>query len=90
VLFTPSALVQRCESLGCDYLVLPIIFASQDLIDTASSLGIKVWNYGIETGPADKADIMYLASLGIAGFIVDQPIELLEYFTDLVPAKQSR
>ena len=47
-----SLVVQRAESLGCDYLVLPIIFASQPLVDAATSKGLEVWTYGSE----DKRD----------------------------------
>lgn len=69
ILFRQSQIIDSCRSLNCDYLVLPVIFASSSLIGTAKSNGIDVWVYGID----DKRDFNYLAKRGVNGFIVDHP-----------------
>jgi glycerophosphoryl diester phosphodiesterase len=81
VLFQPSAIVERGEDLGCSYLVLPIMFATQALVDAASSKGIEIWTYGAE----DVQDLDYSAQRGIGGLIVDHPRNAIAHFHDWPP-----
>ena len=69
VLFRQSEILDRCRDLGCDYLILPEIFANKSLIENAKSDGLNVWVYGVD----DKRDFNFLANRGITGFIVDHP-----------------
>ncbi len=68
-LFSPSTIIERCEGLGCDYLVLPVIFTSPRFVDEASARGIEVWSYGSD----DDRDLAFSAAHGIRGVIVDDP-----------------
>ncbi|MDF1812620.1 MAG: glycerophosphodiester phosphodiesterase family protein [Verrucomicrobiales bacterium] len=69
VLFRPGSILDRADSLNCRYLVLPILFTSQPLIDAAQSRDIHVWSYGSD----DPVDAMHSAGRGISGLIVDHP-----------------
>lgn len=73
VLFNPSQIINRCQCLECEYLVLPVIFASGSLINSAKMAGVDVWVYGIE----DRRDFDYLAQRGVSGFIVDFPENII-------------
>lgn len=76
VLFNPGALIERCEELGCDYLVLPVIFANSALIHDATEAGLKVWVYGTD----DESDLRHLIGLGVSGLIVDHPDQTSKLF----------
>ena len=90
VLFWPSQIIRRCESLGCDYLVLPVIFCNQSLVDEAAARRIEVWVYGTD----DQRDLLHLAGRGIGGFITDHPLQASRLFAGRgdeprVPAKRN-
>jgi len=74
--FGYSFILQRCEKLGCDYLILPAVFLNQSLIDDARSKGLNVWAYGSE----DPRDWRQSAQRGITGLIVDQPMNVAQAF----------
>jgi glycerophosphoryl diester phosphodiesterase len=78
VLFTPSEIIRRCEIISCDYLVLPVIFANQSLVDAAETRRINVWVYGTD----DELDLRYLTGLGIGGFITDRPQRTMKLFAN--------
>lgn len=67
VLFRPSSILDHCEDLGCDLLVLPMIFANQYLINGANRKKISVWTYDSE----DARDWRHCQLRGIRGLIVD-------------------
>ena len=67
VLAHHSLVIDRAQSLDCDYLVLPIIFANQPLVDAANSSGLEVWIYNSE----DEKDWQRSIDRGIRGLIVD-------------------
>jgi glycerophosphoryl diester phosphodiesterase len=67
VLCWPSSILQNCEYLDCDILVLPMIFANQYLIDGANQKEISVWTYDSE----DARDWRHCQLRGIGGLIVD-------------------
>jgi glycerophosphoryl diester phosphodiesterase len=77
-LFSPPRIVARCEELGCRYLVLPIIFSDQELVDMALAAGIEVWVYGTD----HPADLEHAAGRGITGLIVDDPKAAVKMFSD--------
>jgi hypothetical protein len=81
VLFTPSRIINRCETLGCHLLVLPTIFANQSLVDAARSKGVSVWIYGSD----DKLDHEYFAGRCISGLIVDDPEKAMNCFEGRSP-----
>ena len=66
--FGHSFIIQRCDRLECDYLILPAIFLNQSLIDDAKSRGLAVWTYGSD----DERDWSHSTRRGITGLIVDQ------------------
>jgi glycerophosphoryl diester phosphodiesterase len=74
ILFHQSEIITRCEFLDCDYLVLPVIFANEQLINDAKSSGRDVWVYGTDNG----LDFNVLANRGVSGFIVDKPKEAMD------------
>lgn len=78
VLFAPFTIVRRCEQLGCDYLVLPVIFASPSLIDAAKVRGFEVWVYGTE----DELDLRFFARCDIDGLIIDNPRRTMRLFSN--------
>ncbi len=65
--FGQSFLLDRCEALGCDTLVLPRVFLKKSLIRSATSKGITVWAYGSDDPTAWSKAI----NLGVTGLIVD-------------------
>ncbi len=76
VLLCPGEITNRCRLLDCNYLVLPVIFANQSIVDAAQSRGIQVWVYGTD----DERDLRYLAKCGISGFIVDSSEDAMAVF----------
>lgn len=74
VLQGPAKIIERCRTAGIEILVLPILFASQSLVDAARSEGLRVWVYGSE----NEADLRYAAARGINGLIVDNPSKAIE------------
>ena len=78
VLFAPSQIINRCETLGCRLLVLPTIFANQSLVDAARSKGISIWVYGSD----DRLDHKHFAERSINGLIVDDPENAMECFDE--------
>ena len=81
VLFTPSRIIARCEKLGSRLLVIPTIFASQSLVETAQSKGLDVWIYGSD----NELDHKHFAGRGIKGLIVDNPKDAMKCFEGQVP-----
>ncbi|MDP4624775.1 MAG: glycerophosphodiester phosphodiesterase [Akkermansiaceae bacterium] len=81
VLFTPSKIINRCETLGCHVLVLPTIFANQSLINTARSEGFAVWVYGSD----NILDHQYFSANGVSGLIVDDPQKAMDCFEGRSP-----
>lgn len=79
--FKPSEILNRCEDLGRDRLVLPVLFSSQPLVEMATSKGIAVWIYGTE----DLRDLDHSAMRGIGGLIVDPPGEAVAHFANWRP-----
>lgn len=77
-LFMPGQVLERCKRLGCDYLVLPIIFASDSLIERAKKKDLKVWVYGSD----DKGDLVDLSRRGVTGLIVDLPEKAVGHFAN--------
>lgn len=75
-LLDPTEIVTRCERLKCDYLVLPIILADEELVRTACAKGLLVWVYGSD----DILDWEHSARRGISGLIVDDPESAVRYF----------
>ena len=49
VLFTPGAIIDRCETISCDYLVLPIFFASDSLVKSAKKKALTFGFMGATT-----------------------------------------
>lgn len=76
VLFAPSKIIERCQARGCEYLVLPIIFTNQWLVDEANARGISVWTYGTD----NEVDLTHAAGRGIGGVIVDRPESAMSLF----------
>lgn len=67
VLCWPSSILNDCEYLGCNLLVLPMIFANQYLVNGAIQKEISVWTYDSE----DARDWRHCQLRGISGLIVD-------------------
>ena len=78
VLFHPGSILDHCENLDCHYLVLPIIFANDSLVDKAKEKGIDVWIYGSDN-VQDHDDS---AKRGITGLIVDRPADAVKNFAE--------
>lgn len=76
VLFSPASIISRCKEIDCDYLVLPIFFASDSLVQLAKQNGIDVWMYGSD----DAEDHKQAVQRGITGLIVDRPYEAMKQF----------
>lgn len=68
VLFLPSQIIKRGKTLDCDYLVLPVIFASKQFVNDAKP-NFEVWIYGTD----NEGDLKILVDFGVSGFIVDRP-----------------
>ena len=75
-LFGHAFILERCDRLGCDYLVLPQVFLNQSLVDEARAKGVDVWTYGSE----DKRDWRKSTKRGISGLIVDKPANAVDTF----------
>jgi glycerophosphoryl diester phosphodiesterase len=80
-LFTPSRIINRCETLGCQVLVLPTIFANRSLVGSARSKGLSVWIYGSD----DQLDHKHFAGRAISGLIVDDPENAMDCFEGRSP-----
>lgn len=76
MILAPSSLIQRCELLDCDYLVLPVGHASRSLVASATERHIEVWVYGTD----DESDIRHLTGSGVRGFIIDRPQSTIPLF----------
>lgn len=75
-LFAPAEILRRCERTKCDYLVLPMILADENLVSAATSKGLEVWVYGSD----DVWDWDYSVQHGIGGLIVDDPAAARRHF----------
>ena len=73
ILFHQSSILDHCDELECDYLVLPVIFANPSILDAADAAGLNVWVYGVN----DPRDMNYLTVRGATGFITDFPEKLI-------------
>jgi glycerophosphoryl diester phosphodiesterase len=69
MLFTPSKVLDRCETLHCTLVVVPIVFITPDFVGSATSRDIEVWSYGSDA----PQDLKYSAACGVRGLIVDNP-----------------
>ena len=65
-----SEVLQRCEDNACDLLVVPIVFLTPSLVQSAQERGIKVWSYDSN----DAWDLQYCLECGVEGLIVDRPV----------------
>jgi hypothetical protein len=79
MLFNPSEMFDRCDELECELIVVPIIFVTTTLIDSASDRGIDVWCYDSN----DVRDLRYASGCGVKGVIGDYPKEMMNAFKDL-------
>ena len=74
--FSMDDVYDRCESLSCDLLVVPIVFVTPRLVSSAKEVGIDVWSYDSN----DPRDFKYCAECGVQGVIVDTPAEAMSQF----------
>lgn len=89
-LFGHGFILERCRSLGCEYLILPAVFLNQSLIEEAmeGENDLQVWSYRSES----EADWNRNVSRGVSGLIVDDPAQATRCFPrrEQVPSRQSR
>ncbi|MEM8952583.1 MAG: glycerophosphodiester phosphodiesterase [Verrucomicrobiota bacterium] len=78
-LFHKKEIIERLKSVGADLLVVPVIFASRDLIEQAKEEGIETWTYGSD----DPRDWDRSRALGATGLIVDTPAVARTYYPSI-------
>ncbi|MGC6464711.1 MAG: glycerophosphodiester phosphodiesterase [Akkermansiaceae bacterium] len=83
-LFSPSTWIERTQDLGSRFLVLPVIYAHESMINRARNSGLEVWVYGTD----EPSDFYRLASRGVTGFITDRPKRAAESLA-IVPRKHA-
>lgn len=76
MLFNPSEMFDRCDSLGCTLIVVPIFFVTKAFVDDATDRGIDVWCYDSN----NEADLKYAVGCGVKGVIVDHPARAITTF----------
>ncbi len=70
VLFAPSKILDRCDTLNCELVVMPLTLVTPTFVTRASSKGIDVWSYDSD----EPRDLYYSAdTCGVKGVIVDDP-----------------
>lgn len=74
--FSMKNVYDRCESISCDLLVVPIVFVTPRLVSSAKERGIDVWVYDSN----DPRDLKYCTECGVLGVIVDTPVEAMFQF----------
>ena len=74
--FSMDDVYDRCKSLSCNLLVVPIVFVTPSLASSAKEQGIDVWSYDSN----DPRDLKYCAECGVKGIIVDTPAEAMSQF----------
>lgn len=79
MLFNPSEMFDRCDELECEIMVVPIIFVTRTLVESASKRGIEVWCYDSN----DIRDLKYATGCGVKGVIGDYPEKMMNAFRDL-------
>lgn len=79
MLFSAADVFRRCKEIGCDLLVVPIVFVTPSFLDNANELGMDVWSYG----SSDPRDLRYCAECGVKGIVVDTPAEAVSQFANM-------
>ena len=65
-----SEVLERCrKNQTCEMLVVPIVFVTPYLVESAKGTGIDVWSYGSD----ESRDLQYCRECGVKGLIVDKP-----------------
>lgn len=68
-LFRKQSIIKRLQKLDAQYLIIPVVFTTRDLIEKTDAVGIKTWTYGVD----DERDWKKAISVGATGLIVDDP-----------------
>ncbi|MDB4810070.1 glycerophosphodiester phosphodiesterase [bacterium] len=76
MLLDPSKIFDRCDDLGSQLVVVPILFVTTNFIEKAAKREIKVWCYDSN----DEADLKYAVNCGVEGVIVDRPDQTMAIF----------
>ena len=74
--FSPSDVFDRCEDRGYAMIVVPIVFVTPGLVQSAKDRGLEVWSYDSD----DPRDLEYCADCGVTALIVDKPNDARRLF----------
>jgi glycerophosphoryl diester phosphodiesterase len=66
-----SEIIRRLRKIDASFLVIPVMFCSENLINEAKKNGVSTWAYGSD----DPRDWEKVRRLGVTGLIVDYPDE---------------
>ncbi len=78
VVFSPEEIIQRCQALGCQLLVMPISLVTPEFSARTEAAGIEIWCFKT----AAVHDMLYaVTDCGVTGLIVDNPAAAAELFS---------
>jgi len=79
VVFTPADIFDRCNSLRCTLLVLPVALVTPSLVAKAQDRNIEIWCFDAD----EPAELFYAVDhCGVTGIVVDKPSAARRQFMD--------
>ena len=75
-LFREEEIINRLGELDAKFLVIPVVFTSKALVETAEKKGVETWIYGSD----DQRDWDRVSGFGAKGLIVDYPSIAIDHF----------